>query len=238
MVDTGKYKPIWIIEDVHNMVDTIRLIDACMKHSILFSVISAEELLAFDNKFIEFYKKIPVIFYGSLQFCRIAERYDFIPGVHIDYEATKCHKYLPTIRSKSIHTKYGFHTIDQVIYDNSMLFDMYGEEIFIKPNISTKLFSGQIITRQNIDSFINEIIHVNSDILCLLSSANNDKTENEYRFFVTKQKIITATQYQPIIYPNAPDGALNFVKSVQPLFLIFQILNHHLNRYFQLIFVK
>lgn len=217
-VDTGNYRPIWIVEDVHNKVDTLRLIDACIKNSVKFTVLTVEEILTLSNTHVSILKKNPVIFYGSLHFCRVAEKYDLIPGIQIDYEATKCHKYLPTIRARTIHTKYGFHTLDQLIYNSDMLFEMYGDEIFIKPNISTKAFSGQVITKENIDSLIHEVIHLNDDTLCLLSSANKNKTENEYRFFVTNNKIITATQYQPIIYPVVPDGAYDFVKQVQPFF--------------------
>lgn len=204
-------KVAWIIEDVINKKDTDRLVEACKNSATPYSVLSTKDILLKDGSG-NLYDHHPVIAYGSMNFMNAIHKTSLLPGSWLDYDATQCHKYLSILGKYSIHNLcgiYGFHTLAQLIQYEREIFSLYhdnssgpfADELFIKPNVSNKAFSGQVISNGNkFTEFLSSVIHLDDSILCLIATPLDKeayKIKYELRFFCTSKMIITWSQYQP-----------------------------------------
>jgi hypothetical protein len=208
----------WLIEDVDIMTDIKKLIPALQSTNTNYIITSCE------NSLNHFSDNDCVIAYGSLHFINHIKKYaKFIPGIWIDFDSLQCHKYLTYLHEFSIHKKYGFHTIEQIINDKNIIYEMYNnkwkndeQKIFIKPNVGWKMFSGDVMHESLFESdFASQVNHLDKTTLCLVSEVSDYNIEKEFRFYVSSKEIITGTQYKPEINSYTPNDIYDFVNKIK-----------------------
>lgn len=203
----------WLIEDVDVKDDVNRLVSALEKSNTNYVITKTNDALK------HFKEDDCVISYGSLHFINfVRSQAKYIPNVWIDFEALRCHKYLTHLHDYSIHKVYGFHTLGQIIRDSNRIFKMYGDfrnvynkHIFIKPDVGYKYFSGQIVVDFEFADFVSSIIHLDEEMLCLVSAPSEYDIVKEFRFYVTQEKVITGSQYQPEVKEGYDEKAVEYI---------------------------
>lgn len=83
-------------------------------------------------------------------------------------------------------------------------------EIFIRPNSTSKIFTGQVLTEENFDfevNSLNQLSGVTNETLCVVSSAVD--IDAEFRFLIVDHEVITGSEYRW-------DNVLDIRSDVQP----------------------
>lgn len=146
------------------------------------------------------YQNIPVILdepgivYGTIPFCG-AFGPDICPGV-FGYFGMDVTMYYPRYSGYLLNDEYICLPYGSILHNKDMIFRLFGDEIFIRPNSGKKTFTGFSVTRDEFDFEIKALhhtFHIFNDTLCVLSSAK--KFGKEYRFFVSEGDIVTYSSY-------------------------------------------
>lgn len=141
-----------------------------------------------------------VVCYGTIEFLQqMQKHFNFIPGPYYNKErfeiSTYIHKYNDInifLNSDYILLPFGkFKKTPFSFFEN-----IYGKDIFIKPNTGFKSFAGKTINRENYSlevKTIDQFSSANDETLCVISGAKN--ISKEYRFIIAENKVITGSQY-------------------------------------------
>ncbi len=147
-----------------------------------------------------FKSKEPTIFYGSLNFCKDAQkkRPDWFPFAWNNWHALSCKSYY-SHWGEHILSEYGMFPFGELIRMKDFIYDAYsdGERIFIKPDENDKNFTGQLIAKNRLEDWIkieNSFGEIDKDCLCVV--AKPVSIDREYRFIIADRKVLTGSQYK------------------------------------------
>lgn len=156
----------------------------------------------------------PGIIYGTVQFCSTFGS-NVCPGVfgYFDMDVTR---YYPRYGDYLLNSEYICLPYGSLRHSKNMIFDVFGDEIFIRPNSGKKVFTGFTIHKDDFDFEIKALQHTSHiylDTLCVISSSK--VFGKEYRFFVSDGDIVTYSSYswnkdEPYTY-DAPKEMLDTV---------------------------
>lgn len=173
----------------------------------------------------EFYKTpAPTIFYGSLNYCRDAQKRKpaiWHPFAWNDWNSLRCQSYYAYWGKFLMSPDYGFYPYGELSRLQSFLYNTYNNEerIFIKPDENDKLFTGLLVAKDRLDDWM-KIEETYGDInpasLCVI--AKPVKISAEYRFIIANRKVLTGSQYRADnafeVYAQYPDEAAEFAEKV------------------------
>ena len=132
------------------------------------------------------------ILYGSINFCLQNSKNKF-PGILPNYEILEVSNYLSMIKNKDYLLNPNIIFCPLGILEDQMNY-IFGDELYIRPNKSTKIFTGQVIKKEEIHIFKNTY-HVPENELIVISTPKQIN-EIEFRFVVNdKGKIIGNCEY-------------------------------------------
>lgn len=136
--------------------------------------------------------------YGSIQFIEKLAKNSNV-SVFANFNSFDSNKYLSYVDSSLLLSDDYIYVTMSFLLDDSqrgMLKAMFGNEVFIRPNSSKKIFSGQIINlddKRNIENTF-KMSGSNKDTIIIISSVK--KVIGEYRTFVSRKNgVLTASSY-------------------------------------------
>lgn len=137
--------------------------------------------------------------YGSIQFIEKLAKENNKVSVFANFNSFDVNKYLSYVDSSLLLSDdYMYITMSFLLDDiqREALKALFGSEVFIRPNSSKKIFSGQIINlddKRNIQNTF-KMSGSNKDTIIIISSVK--KVIGEYRTFVSqKNGVLTASTY-------------------------------------------
>lgn len=137
--------------------------------------------------------------YGSIQFIEKLAKENNKVSVFANFNSFDVNKYLSYVDSSLLLSDdYMYITMSFLLDDmqRETLKSLFGSEVFIRPNSSKKIFSGQIINlddKRNIQNTF-KMSGSNKDTIIIISSVK--KVIGEYRTFVSqKNGVLTASTY-------------------------------------------
>jgi hypothetical protein len=137
--------------------------------------------------------------YGSIQFIERLVRENDKVSVFANFNSFDANKYLSYVDpSLLLSDDYMYITMSFLLDDmqRTKLKAMFGNEVFIRPNSSRKIFSGQIINLDDKRNIVNtfKMSGSNKDTIIIVSSVK--KVIGEYRTFVSRKNgVLTASSY-------------------------------------------
>lgn len=149
-----------------------------------------------------------VITYGTHEFVKQIKKDHprWIPGYYHRIENLSYSAYAPYIGDLLLND-------DFVLLPFSELVRRKISDVFIRPNVVTKLFTGFIINKSEFDYEINSLIQINNisaDTLIVI--AKPKKILGEFRFIIANREVITGSEY-------SWDNRLDIRTDVHPLCL-------------------
>ena len=136
--------------------------------------------------------------YGSIQFIEKLAKNSNV-SVFANFNSFDSNKYLSYVDSSLLLSDDYIYVTMSFLLDDSqrgMLKTMFGNEVFIRPNSSKKIFSGQIINlddKRNIENTF-KMSGSNKDTIIIISSVK--EVIGEYRTFVSRKNgVLTASSY-------------------------------------------
>ena len=143
--------------------------------------------------------KDPTLAYGSIQFVDEVTKTHSKVSAFANFNSFDTNKYLPYLDSSLLLSDdYLFITMSYLLddYQRNKLKNIFGNKVFIRPNSSKKIFSGQVIDL-NDEFTIKNTVKMSGgglDSFILISSVK--KVIGEFRTFVSKKKgLLTSSTY-------------------------------------------
>jgi hypothetical protein len=150
----------------------------------------------------------PAIFYGSLNyFTKIPNN----PGIYYNNILFSCASYYPLFK-ELLNINYIMLPYGDLLRNKSLIFNIFNNEIFIRPNSPSKIFTGFSIHKND---FEKEISYLNIDRHTLILIAQHQQIQEEYRFIIINNKIITHSGYSwNDTTPHVPQAAIDFTSAL------------------------
>ena len=146
-----------------------------------------------------FDEKTPIVVRGSIEFCNHVKRNcDWFPGVYMDMTRYNCTEYYPIFGDKLLNDEYVMLPFGELGRRKEWLYKTLGEAdtLFIRPNRGNKIFSGQLVFKENWDKDLDRLGFYDTpqDELCVV--ARPKKLGVECRLIVVRDRIICGTTYK------------------------------------------
>lgn len=219
-------KPLWIIEDFledRSVQYLVEEINAQQMTSVVWSVRSFMDM----NKEIEKEnQKYPgeqcIIFLGSIGMVQNIQRYaKWIPGTWSNFKELECKSYYTYLGEYLFNEDHVFLPVGEFERKVHWCFDTFGQEdtIFVRPDGSSKAFSGQQLHKEKLGTDLQWIIDPTfskrTDLLVVSSPKNIEK---EFRFIVADKEVITGSLYKTrgivTVHPDVDPGALELAQKI------------------------
>jgi hypothetical protein len=142
----------------------------------------------------------PVVVMGSIQFCGYIQRkrHDLASGVYMSMDEYDCTKYYPLFGDKLLNSDYCMLPFGELCRRKEWLYDTFGVDraVFIRPNRGNKIFTGQIVHKENWDKDVERLgfYEVQPHELCVVARPKPLGTES--RFVVVNGKVIAGSDYR------------------------------------------
>jgi len=153
--------------------------------------------LSDEQNYPEYDPNVPVLLYGTIGYisrCKIP----FIPGTFAFGNETNANVVMSSPFFKyMLNDNYIMIPFGQVLERNKFIFDLFGDNIFIRPNSGKKSFTGTTFNSYNFEHelySIKELQHVSEEEICLIAPAVSLKAE--YRLVVADRNIVGHSQYR------------------------------------------
>lgn len=154
-----------------------------------------------DNEYLgKFTEDECVVFRGSIDsVAQVKRELPCIPGVYCDMEKFACTNYYAAFGSGLLNNRYTILPYGDLLRCEDDLYRSFGldNSLFIRPNRGNKVFTGQLLRKEN---FYRDIADghlgyhtIDPWELCVVSPPRN--VTSEWRFVVVDNKIITGSQY-------------------------------------------
>jgi len=146
------------------------------------------------------------------------------PGTYCSLPNFKCSKYYAYYYKYLLNREYLMMPLAQLINEVPYLVDRlntYCKQFFIRPDRGDKPFAGIVLKQNEItsDNLGYGFYHEDMDLLVLVSEAiSNEFMLKEWRFFVTKDKVLAGSQYkingELEVSPEYEQGAWDFAQKI------------------------
>lgn len=158
------------------------------------------------------------IFIGTIGMGRYVRKHTNWVGAWDDFDKFKCTSYFSYIGKYLINSDYTILSIHELVRRQDELFHIYGDEIFVRPDLGTKPFTGNILTKTYINSELNSLAHTEVDREQLVIISSKKEIQGEWRFFVFDGIPKAASQYHKngslYVDPYIPNGINDFAHLV------------------------
>ncbi|MFA5490852.1 MAG: ATP-grasp domain-containing protein [Candidimonas sp.] len=154
------------------------------------------------------------IIYGSVQFCNIASKAGAYPGYYYRSDTFSMSAILANWADMMINSESLFVPWGEVKRRYSYFFDTFDGSFFMRPNLSSKSFTGFVINQDNWEIERSTIDSQNVMVDEMVMIAPAKKITHEWRFFVS-DRIICSTPYgwdDNLI--DVPEEATKFVENI------------------------
>jgi len=191
-------KSKWLLE-LDLFTDTeLNLIDAIKRSG---REVQTLKYVPFDDKLIsnienKYDEGDCVVFYGSLNLGKKLLKSSFIPGVYLDMQKFECLNYYPVFGDELLHKNYLMMPFGDIMRRKSELFELFGEDLFIRPSSGFKNFTGTVLNKYNFDYGIElaSFYDIEPNLLCVISNAK--QIVKEWRFVIVNNEAISGSLYR------------------------------------------
>jgi hypothetical protein len=172
-----------------------------------------------------------IIFHGGLQLGRKISRLPLYPCTFLNIENYECFRYYGFYGNHLLNADYLMMGLNDVERNKESIFNRFNtSNIFIRPSNGYKSFTGQCLSFNNFEGDLNTLkqSYGGLDLQQLVILSSDKNIEEEYRFVVVKDEIISGTLYldknnrdaHRAYYdkPCEDDNALKYAESLIPLY--------------------
>lgn len=135
------------------------------------------------------------IFIGTIGMGRYVRRNTNWVGAWDDFDKFKCTNYFSHIGKYLINSDYTILSFYELLRRQDELFERYGDEFFVRPDLGTKPFTGNIISKKHINSDLASLAHTEVDLEQLVIISSKKEIRGEWRFFIFGGIPKAASQY-------------------------------------------
>lgn len=182
----------WIIDESRDDKSNKRLIEALKFYKVEYQLLKYKPFMNCSDILEEIrfdYKNERIICYGTINFIsKIQKLKDVIPGSFCNFDGLKFNSYHQILNKLLLNEKCKIVDWKDIKYTED------GNLIFIKPNNCKKTFTGMVTTLSDLKHDIGFSL-CNIDDNTKVVIAPYEGIEREWRFFVSKNKVITGSQY-------------------------------------------
>lgn len=138
-----------------------------------------------------------VMSYGSINLIKQIRRTSWIPGCFCNFDNFKYSKYASYLGKYLLNQSFVIVPLEELIRRKYFFYKTFGEDscIFIRPNNGDKPFTGTLIFEENFEGDIS-LIHEQNDPDLLIVVSDPKIIREEWRFFVSKKKVLAGSRYQ------------------------------------------
>lgn len=158
------------------------------------------------------------IFLGTIGMGRYVRKHTNWIGAWCDFDKFKCTNYFSHIGKYLINSDYTILSFYEMFRRQDELFERYGDEFFVRPDLGTKPFTGNIISKKHIKSDLASLAHTEVDLEQLVIISSKKEIQGEWRFFVFNGIPRAASQYhrngELWVDPYIPNGINDFAHQV------------------------
>lgn len=187
----------WLIE-VDNLIDDTEKLISAMPDASVYKTIPYGHILSNPDSISDLFNDDDVIFYGCLNSCKIIQKYtSWLPGAMCSFLDFRCTSYYSQIGPYLLNDNYVILPHGDLRRNKEFLYNILGcnNTIFIRPDRSDKIFTGQIVDADGFENFVDSIYptpHPNE--LIIIARPHNIWTE--WRFVIMNNAVITGSQYR------------------------------------------
>ena len=148
-----------------------------------------------------FPKEDCVIFYGTLDYARqLQQETLWVPGTYCNFNNLNCNVYYSYWGKYLLNSDYKMLPFMELKRQCNSIYYDFGREynkIFMRPNSGSKVFTGQVVDKDEFDNVFKEFEEYYNTILdnMIVVVSCYRPIEIEWRFVVTDRKVITGSQY-------------------------------------------
>lgn len=183
----------WLIEDGPFAEDIGPILSAINSQGMNYNLV---KYIPFQSGQYNLYnKKDCVICYGSINLIRqLQKEYSWVPGSWCNFKNFECSTYYSYFGKHLLNDDYIMLPFNEIGRRKELLYNYFGDPIFIRPNSGVKTFTGHLLDKKYFDKdFAHMLSFVSPESLTIISSAKN--IEKEWRFIACDKKIISGCQY-------------------------------------------
>ena len=161
-----------------------------------------------------------VFVFGSLKLARVSKKYGWNPGALV----TENHNY--EVYSK--HYKENLLNYDSKIVKLGDKFEWLSDEMFIRPTLDSKIFTGKVFHKNDWSEFVERLLTpgnvTTATVDTLIQVATPKNITQEIRLWVVDGKIVTQSTYRRgtfLVYDNIVDeDAIEFAQKMVDLYCL------------------
>lgn len=182
----------WYIDN--SLPDCRKLIKSCKYNNIDYILCNIEDLKD-DGIIINDCS----IAWGSIKFVSFFQKYcanETSPGTYFELDKLSYIGFSPYYGDLLLNKNFILLPFNEVLRRNKSLLKQFDGAMFIRPNESTKLFTGFVLNNENYDHEINSLTQIQKpypDTLCVLSP--EIKLKSEFRYWIVNRQVITYSEY-------------------------------------------
>lgn len=141
----------------------------------------------------------PVVLYGHLGVIRHYQfgRHKLPPFCWCDFDQLKCSTYYAWWGEFLLQRRYAMMPLGEIARSADMVFETFSREdkVFIRPDDNMKTFVGQVVSRNNFDSWHRHHVEYKAGKDCLCVVSRPEKIDAEWRFVVKDGNVVTGSRY-------------------------------------------
>lgn len=183
----------WILEK--DVGDSLGFTEVLKTKNLPFVI---SEHYAFQNER-DLFKLWPytneVFAYGSIGFCRKIAKCGYNPGPYANFKQFECSYYYPKFGKHLLNSDYVMLPFGELNRRKWFLIEMFGPDMFIRPNGGTKQFTGQVLSETNWSSSLELLGWYDTPDDAIVVIASPQKIDAEYRVVMKGKEPITGSQY-------------------------------------------
>ncbi len=222
----------WIVEkDVWHPREESDLVQAFEELKIPYKLVSMDKIISSPYRY--FAPEANVIFYGSLDMAGFIRKTEWNPGLYCTLENYNCSRYFPIYGDRLLNSEYIMLPYAELKRRKCQLLEKYSDGLydgfFVRPDSGRKLFTGDVLTKENYDAKLKEFelydLIKPHDLVLI---ADNHKIMREWRFVVVDKEVVSGSLYRSsfmadkdkisneVHYENAKKHANEIAKLYQP----------------------
>jgi hypothetical protein len=184
----------WLVEDDAFPTDTMPFVEAIRKQGMQVKLIDQKPYTT--PEFLDFPPEDCVVFYGSLGLAKkLIKKAKWIPGAYYNVPKYSCVNYYAALGKYLLNGNYIMLPYGELIRQKEFLYEHLSQDraVFIRPNRGDKVFTGQIVLKENYEKDIG-FYNIEPQELVVVSEPRN--VLFEWRFVIVEGKVIAGSQYK------------------------------------------
>lgn len=162
------------------------------------------------------------IFLGTINMGRYVRKNTNWIGTWCDFDKFKCTNYYNYVGQYLLNNDYIILSMNEFVRRSDEVFALLGDSVFVRPDIGTKPFTGNIVSKDTIQRDVISLCPTEVDGNQLIIISSKKEIRAEWRFFVCLGECVAWSQYHEhgelCTTGKTPQEVIDYATRISPIY--------------------